>query len=759
MAPVTAKKYVLTLGENTFAGPASTNITDARKLQSLIPSLSGALEREHQLIPFTADVAFPARIGFFWQYKRNALGVVTTYWFLAAFPVARNINNLLHLSDGTSSWIFDGTNWVKEGLAIPSRAPTFSISAVHAAVNLTTVSRVNGATTITFPTFNTGNPITAGYITIAGNASDTTFNGTFLTTAGSYASCTLTFNQPGLADSAVVPNGTIQPLGFTVLANRYYWTTFSDQSLTHPHESSSSPRTSGTGVIAAASYVFLNQRAGSVSTGAASTQVVGVGTDFNANDVGMVIRFSLSASVTPTILSVQDSQHVTLSAVAGVTVSAASGYTIAPARATHWNLYGSATEEDRVGQFLASVPVGGVGLQNTYPDQSPMIGTANSYVGATVRPLLNDPPNATLIMEQHKYRLWRRLETFQNYFTYSGNEEILAEQTGAPQECVPGIDARTVSPAQVNSTSYPDQSVQLRGMQSHGDALYVGTESNVIPLYGSSLTDFALSQAQAFAVGFAGKRATCSTPFGLAFLSYDLKVYLYPSQYSFGVDSTTALVELGRPKRPEFELIKGSDLDNVNLIFYNWGRRNWLVMSYQRTDGTFGAWVFDFEVKGWFQLQQGYTALGVFEMRSGLKTLVGAGTDNKVYVIDDLTGNFTPNPATNYPVGTYRELLDFGDPDSTYVIKSIGYEKSNAAMGVNVTIWLDPIDPENPGVGIPITMAATRLGANSYLGRPTSATGATCQRVLVEFSVTASTAGGRFHGFTVEAEKITLPVL
>src|SRR6266550_2618147 len=81
MAPVTAKKYVLTLGENTFAGPASTNITDARKLQSLIPSLSGALEREHQLIPFTADVAFPARIGFFWQYKRNALGVLRIYKF------------------------------------------------------------------------------------------------------------------------------------------------------------------------------------------------------------------------------------------------------------------------------------------------------------------------------------------------------------------------------------------------------------------------------------------------------------------------------------------------------------------------------------------------------------------------------------------------------------------------------------------------------------------------------------------------------
>src|SRR5258706_16033931 len=130
-------------------------------------------------------------------------------------------------------------------------------------------------------------------------------------------------------------------------------------------------------------------------------------------------------------------------------------------------------------------------------------------------------------MEVHKNRIWRNLLTFPNFFNYTGYEEVLAEKAGTPSETVPGADPNTVSPEQINETSYPDQSSTITGIRKHGDALYVGSELNIIPLYGNSLQDFQLSEAQAFAVGFAGRRASCSTPFGLAFLSYDLKVYLY----------------------------------------------------------------------------------------------------------------------------------------------------------------------------------------------------------------------------------------
>src|SRR6266576_3618683 len=329
MPPVNIKKYVLALGENSFASPASTNIADARKLQSLVPSLSGSLDREHQLIPFTADAAFSTRIGFFHQFKRNNAGTITTYWFcatattlyqlsaypggvwnsvaavgaLAAFPVAKNINNLLHLSDGVSSFIFDGTNWVKEGLALPSRAPSIiTTNTVAAAVGITSISRVNGVVTASSAGIPSAGSST--YVVIAGVGSG--FDGTFLITGNTLVFPPITYAQPGFPDVALGAGGTMRELGFSPASNKYYWTTFSDQSSTHPHESSSSPRSVGTGVLANGK-VQIFQRAGTATFTAGLTTVVGSGTDFNQQDVGMLMRYNGGLLTTSAIASVQDS--------------------------------------------------------------------------------------------------------------------------------------------------------------------------------------------------------------------------------------------------------------------------------------------------------------------------------------------------------------------------------------------------------------------------------------------------------------------
>jgi len=774
--PTILKKYTLTVGENTYSSPTAANENDARKLQSLIPSLSGQMEREQPKRLLGSQGSFSSRIAFFHTYKRNSGGSVSYYFFcatqttlyqwngtqwgvvpdvgmLADFPVACNINNQMHLSDGTSSWLFDGIHWVMLGLPIPLHAPVFKTATPSASVNITSISRTNGVITVVLASvpyvtaFGTNYQVNPGnYLTLAGVA-DTSFNATFqiVTRVGN----TFTFSQVGNAD-ATSSGGTAVATNFSVLSNRYYWTTFSDQSSTHPHESSSSPRSVGTGAFSNLDVAVL-QRPGTASATIGSANVVGVGTDFSQSDVGMI--FYTANNTSATIISVTDAQHLTLSG------TALAGWNepvlIVPSRVTHINLYCSASEEDKIGQLLGSYPLST--WESPIIDQSPMIGTTGSYIGQTVRPLLNDPPNATKVMEVSQNRVWMRNEAFQNYFTFTGNEEILAEEAGTPSECVPGIDPNTVSTGQVNETSYPDQSVQITAIRKHGAALFIGTQDNVIPLYGESLADFQLSEEQAFAVGFAGRRACVSTPFGLAFLSYDLKVYLYPSQYSFGVDSTTALVELGRPKRPTFEKIDGTDLQNVHLIFYNWGRRNWLMFSFRDITSAFQTWVFDFEVKGWFQLQTGYTALHVFEYTPGRKSLIAAGTDNQIYVIDDLTGNF---PVTgNYPLGTYRELIDFGQPNSVVAGRYIAYEVSDPKMEVDVSFWLDPTDPDNPGTGTLLPSTQTKIGANRFVCRPTAATGATCQRLLVEFAVASNSIGGYFRGFTVKGDEIPDPVL
>lgn len=762
MPPTVTKRYNLICGENTYSSPSAVNPTDARKLQSLIPSLSGALEREHPSTLFAATT-LPAQVGFFHQFGRNNGAVVTLHQFcatattlfklsgsvwvpvtvignLAGFPTASNTDNVMQLDDGVKSWIFDGTNWIRTGFPIPLHAPKFTAISPPATVTIVSISRANNLVTATLSS------IAGFFIGIgvnAGGVGDSSFNGTFQVTAVG-PGLTLSweqFDQPAASSGG----GNVSSNGVNIIANRFYWFTWVDATVgRRQHESSSSHISTGTGVQTGKVFA-VQQRFGTVTT-SDGINFTGTGTDFGQDDVGMVIYvgFGLAIGV---IKTVTDATHLVvditlLPYTPGVVTDS---FTIAPLRATHWNVYASASETDKLGNLLATLPIN----VTLFIDDSPMIGTSGSLFSSVNRPLLNDPPPPSTMMEVHKNRIYRRVETNPNFFSRTGLEEIQAQQAGSPYECVPGADANTVSPAIINEESFPDQSIGIRGFRSHGDALYIGSEKDIIPWYGSSNSDFSFSNDYAFKVGLAGHRAWVSTPFGLAFISFDFKVYLYPSQYSFNVDSTTALIELGRPKRDEFERMDSTDFQNAHLIFYNWGRRNWLVASFKRRDGTYATWGFDFEVKGWFQFQRGYTAVYVFELVSGLKVLVGAGTDNKTYVIDDLTGTF---PVTgNFPVGYARFLIDFGLPDTYFTIRDIGHERSRDDMPIDVTIWLDPLDPENPGTGISWPVSKTAIGGN-YSSKNTD--GSTCQRVLIEFAIAASPVNGRFNGFTVEATQL-----
>lgn len=706
--PAVFKKYSLVFGENDFTSPAATNPQDARKLKSLIPSISGELERERPAITAATIAAGSDPIRILHQFKHQTGGVFTIHYFAAnsttlwhatsvtgtwtsvlttvAIPVFVNIDNTLHISDGTSSWIFDGTNYVKGGLALPPNAPAKTVTAGSGTPNI-------------------------------------------------------------------------------VLVNRYYWTTYEDKtSGRSTHEGSSSPISSATGAVANTGNVVVYQEPGTLTTSNASTAVVGVSTSFSSRHVGMYLY--TSGQLQGTISAVTDATHLTLAANAATTVSGGH-FIIAPVRATHWKIYASASEEDKVGLQLAEVAVTTV----SYTDTSPMVGATGSIFVNVQRPMLNDPPNATKIMDVYQRRIWRRDEAFPSYYTYSAYEEVLAEQAGYNYECVPGVDPNTISPSIVNETSYPDQSAHLTCLRAHGDALFLGTENNTIPLFGQSLADFQMSQVNAFSLGMAGRHAAVSTPFGLVFLSYDKKVYLYPNQVSFfattyGGDQTSSLPELGRPKRYEWETIDGSDFANAQMVFYNYGRRNWLAFAYKKTDATYATWVFDFEAKGWFQLQQGYTSIGVFEVTTGNRALFGtivSGGNLVLKCIDDLTGSIAIPGGTNYPAGTYRFYTDFGQPGGYFLVKSIEYEKSDPTMEVDVTVWLDPSDPDNPGTGIPILMAQKRVGAktgtatlsNRYSGSLNSDTGGTCQRLLVEFVVAASTVAGKLRGVAAYAAQLT----
>jgi len=155
---------MLAAGENSFSSPSGHDKDSYRKLSGLTQSIAGELEREQRAVAF-ASTTLPSTVLFLHQYDRYAgAGSFTSYFFaatatklyqltagawvevtavgtLTAAPVARNIDNLMHLSDGTTSWLFDGTNWVKDGLEIPPNAPAFTVTAGAGTPNKVSVNR------------------------------------------------------------------------------------------------------------------------------------------------------------------------------------------------------------------------------------------------------------------------------------------------------------------------------------------------------------------------------------------------------------------------------------------------------------------------------------------------------------------------------------------------------------------------------------------------------------------------------------------
>lgn len=814
-------KFNLLGGEDTYASQTAQNPQTARRLLSLIPSFAGYLEREKAHPQFTitpgdtppdgslgaigwvyqADFADPATginqrfflmgtatavyqlitgAPFFTPPQEGWLQVVQT----VNYPQAVILNNRLFISDGVSSWTLipvtaSGqlvlTPNVIEGLPIPLHAPSISVQNVSAPTNLTTISRTNGVTTLLV----SGAPqfYPTSMILLAG-VSDTSFNSQFsAATVSGTVNQTITFLQPGTPDVAPISSsGTIQQGNFSVLSTKYYWKTWIDETgalsgYSRVHESSSSPRSVGTGVMTN-QVVNFQSRPGTI-TNSFSTSVVGVGTDFDQNDVGMTL-FSISNGggvKVGVVLSVQDAQHLTLAAASAHAISALN-YEIAPDRTTHVGIYSSESESSNIGYLVAAAPLYGV-LPSGFPpltgaiapftaflfvDSSPFQGDLGSVFSGntTQRPYRQDPPVASLISTAHKNRNFHRRETRKNFFLFSAYEEVLQFNTFAsPYESYPGTSPVTTSDI-INETAYPDQSREIRNIVSHGDALFLLSERNTYALYGESIDDFSLTQATAFSMGCAGRYASASTPHGLVFVSYEGKVMLYPTQFVFWAilgDATSALIELSRPKRIAFEQMDLSNSDNVRIVYYQYGRRNWLVLAFKtKGSGTFQTWVYDFETQGWFQLSQGVQSLAIFEPTDGYKILVGGAANGLVYVLDDVTQSYTSSSAQ--PPGLYRPaLIDFGRPDMNHIIHYAEFEVSNAAMAVTPKFYLDPVDVDNPGTPRSFNVTKLRVGANKYrcfANDPQN--GLLCNRVLIEFNVASDTNDGNIRSISLYAE-------
>ena len=427
-------------------------------------------------------------------------------------------------------------------------------------------------------------------------------------------------------------------------------------------------------------------------------------------------------------------------------------------RCTHWNIYASESDGSKIGQYLTSVPV----TSTVFNDTSPFLDDPTNGFLPIFRPVRNDVPLASKILTVHKTRQFRRQETSPNFFAFNANEEVTAGNNGDPAQCLPGSNVNTVSDM-VNVVSYPDQSARIRGLVPHLDSLYMFSEKQCYPLYGQSVDDFAISQSVAFALGLAGRFAAESTTNGLVFVTYDKRAFLYPtSLYSSylaqGGASASALVEIGKPIRNILNQIPASRLDEVVSKWYHFNVRDWWVLSFptSATSDVPQTWVYDFMGKGWFQLQRGFSALSVMEVTEGALVLVGGGVDGNSYVVDDQTGTYSPSG--NLPASTWQPaLINFGNEETAHVFRRLELEFDSATLAqqVQITVWLDPINVDAPGVGRAMHLRPA-FGANRYAAFLTDQGGAVCQRMLLQVLVPAtSTVSGVVRGIKLVADTVT----
>jgi hypothetical protein len=684
----------LVTSEDTYSSQTAQAKESSRRLKSFVPALDGILVRENVQPVFATGIS--DAIYNIAEFDHNdANGAVTRFYFaatatalykytagtwnavagitFAGVAVFVTLNNLLHVSDGVSNFIFDGTTWLASGFPIPLSTAVLDVTAA----------------------------------------------------------------------------GTLN-----VTTNRYYWFTFADQTDGRIHESSTSPISLGTGALVnKTSKVYPYP--GTVATTVGLTAVVGTGTKFlslYSNKYDKVLYADLGAGVVAvgTIANVSDDTHLTLNAAASATV-AGQHYMIAPSRTTHWHLYASEAENSKVGQYLASIAIGIV----SYSDQSPFLGDPASLFQPVQRPLRNDPPIASGLQEIFKSRVFRRRETRPNFMLFSAGDEVSSGLNGSPFESYPGTDSGTISDI-VNEDSYPVESNRIRALVSHGDALYVGTEVQCLPWFGDDITDFAFSQVAAFNEGIAGRFAMLSTSHGLIFMSYSRKIYIFPNLYAFSyvpkdVEVTEQLVELSKPLRKTFEQINAADLDNVRLTYYSFGRRDWLIVSYKDINNIYRAWVYDFEIKAWFELQRGFTAVSAIEISAGNVILVGGTSSGATYVIDDLTGTY--NMTGSYPATIWRTALQDLDAPENY--KTFGYLElelttTAAAKDITINLYFDPADADNPTSPQKLNLKPVR-GSNKYRAFLPGKSGI-FQRVMVETIFASSTTLGGIRTMRMHAK-------
>src|SRR6185312_10736699 len=145
-------RFNLLTGEDTYASQTAQNPLTSRRVRSWLPSDDGAIHRELAQ-PHYLETALSGPVVTLYNFSRNdGSGNIQRFYFAAArtdfvagtktcnlyiqsgtawavvpevgtlsdAPMFKTLANNLHMVDGVANWLFDGSQWVIDGLRIPN---------------------------------------------------------------------------------------------------------------------------------------------------------------------------------------------------------------------------------------------------------------------------------------------------------------------------------------------------------------------------------------------------------------------------------------------------------------------------------------------------------------------------------------------------------------------------------------------------------------------------------------------------------------
>ena len=167
MSRTVEKKFDLTgAGEDTYAGQNAQNPATSRRVQSWIVQDDGQLHRELAEPAYASNTVSGPIVGLYEFDQSDGHGNVNRYYFCAArtnftvgtsqcnfyqmvtgawsavsavgtladAPMCITQENNFFLDDGISNWLFDGTEWVQNGINFPLNEPAIDVATGSAQV-------------------------------------------------------------------------------------------------------------------------------------------------------------------------------------------------------------------------------------------------------------------------------------------------------------------------------------------------------------------------------------------------------------------------------------------------------------------------------------------------------------------------------------------------------------------------------------------------------------------------------------------------